>query len=102
MLDEEAKAVQEVAKATGKGTDMVASAGAALKQLLGDSLEQFGGIVSDWARYHQMRSIWPAGPYTLNGEVDKAGHRKLRELRADKSKPDLLVHIPGDMEGTFR
>lgn len=51
--------------------------------------------------YHQMRRIWPEGPYTLNGEVDKSGHRKLRELRADKCKPDLLVHIPGEMAGNF-
>jgi hypothetical protein len=57
MLDEEAKAVQEVAKATGKGIDMVASAGGALKHLLGDSLEQLGGIVSDWARYYRYKNL---------------------------------------------
>jgi hypothetical protein len=33
--------------------------------------------------------------------VDKAGHRLLRQLEADKYKPDLLVHIPGDMSGNF-
>lgn len=57
MLDEEAKAVQEVAKATGKGIDMVASAGGALRHLLGDSLEQLGGIVSDWARYYRYKNL---------------------------------------------
>ena len=57
MLDEEAKAVQEVAKATGKGIDMVASAGGALRNLLGDSLEQLGGIVSDWARYYRYKNL---------------------------------------------
>ncbi len=31
----------------------------------------------------------------------KAGHRLLRQLEADKYKPDLLVHIPGDMSGNF-
>jgi len=51
--------------------------------------------------YHRMRSCWPDGPYTLNGEVDKAGHQKLREVNADKCKPDLLVHVPGDMYGNF-
>ncbi|WP_431110172.1 hypothetical protein [Variovorax paradoxus] len=51
--------------------------------------------------YHQMRSNWPQGPYTLNGEVDKSGHRKLREMQADRYKPDLLVHVPGDMNGNF-
>lgn len=51
--------------------------------------------------YHQMRLIWPEGPYTLNGEVDKSGHRQLREVQADRCKPDLLIHIPGDMGGNF-
>lgn len=51
--------------------------------------------------YHQMRCLWPGGPYTLNGEVDKSGHRKLREVNADRCKPDLLVHVPGNMEGNF-
>lgn len=48
--------------------------------------------------YHQMRSRWPAG-YCLNGELDKAGHHLLRELGADRNKPDFLVHNPGDMKG---
>jgi hypothetical protein len=52
--------------------------------------------------YHQLRSRWPPGcPFTLNGEVDKAGHRLLRQVEADKYKPDLLVHVPGDMGGNF-
>jgi len=50
--------------------------------------------------YHQMRSRWPADcKFYLNGELDKAGHPLLRELGADKSKPDFLVHKPGDMKG---
>lgn len=50
--------------------------------------------------YHQMRSRWPDGTrYYLNGEVDKAAHPILSELGISLSKPDLLVHQPGYMEG---
>lgn len=50
--------------------------------------------------YHQMRSCWPAGcEFYLNGELDKAAHPILRELRADQKKPDLLIHKPGYMSG---
>jgi hypothetical protein len=49
--------------------------------------------------YHQMRKKWPKRtPYYLNGEVDKARHPILSELGI-LSKPDLLVHRPGYMEG---
>lgn len=52
--------------------------------------------------YHQMRLLWPvAGPYLLNGEVDKRAHPLLKESKASRSKPDLLVHIPGNWEGNF-
>jgi hypothetical protein len=50
--------------------------------------------------YHQMRLRWPSGcQFSLNGEVDKISHPILRNLRADHSKPDFLVHRPGDMKG---
>jgi len=52
--------------------------------------------------YHQMRRLWREDEgYALNGEVDKAGHKKLREFNADKCKPDFLVHTPGCMDGNF-
>lgn len=52
--------------------------------------------------YHQMRMRWPAHtPFYLNGEVDKARHPKMIELRDRFPKPDLLVHRPGYMEGNF-
>lgn len=45
--------------------------------------------------YHRWRCHWPDGfPYTLSGEVDKAGH----PLIPGGSKPDFLVHVPGKME----
>ena len=51
MLDEEAKAVQEVAKATGKTIDVVRSTGGFLDDVFGDSLRHFGGALADWLRY---------------------------------------------------
>jgi hypothetical protein len=34
----------------------------------------------------------------LCGEIDKAGHPLIRTGDLDKTKPDFLVHIPGQME----
>lgn len=52
--------------------------------------------------YHQMRLNWPDGRrFVLNGEVDKSAHPILRELGADQAKPDLLIHVPGDMKGNY-
>jgi len=52
--------------------------------------------------YHQLRSVWPQNSiYELSGEVDKAGHPLIRENHLDGSKPDLLVHTPGNMEGNY-
>ena len=51
---------------------------------------------------HQLRSRWPNDTnYELCGEVDKSGHPLIRGNNLDKIKPDLLVHIPGNMEGNF-
>lgn len=48
--------------------------------------------------YHQLRERWPDGrPYSLSGEVDKQGHPQFRGNNLDGTKPDLLVHKPGDM-----
>ncbi len=50
--------------------------------------------------YHQLRSRWPHNTdYELSGEVDKSGHPLIRGNNLDRIKPDLLVHIPGDMGG---
>jgi hypothetical protein len=52
--------------------------------------------------YHQLRSIWPFGVrYSLGGEVDKAGHRLIRKNALDRAKPDLIAHVPGDMESNL-
>jgi hypothetical protein len=50
--------------------------------------------------YHQMRLRWPRNcPFLINGEVDKAAHPILKQLGADRTKPDFLIHQPGDMAG---
>ena len=50
--------------------------------------------------YHQLRCLWPTRTkYELSGEVDKEGHPLIRGNNLDRTKPDLLVHIPGDMGG---
>lgn len=52
--------------------------------------------------YHQMRSRWPENcPYSLGGEIDKAGHPLIRGNGLDGLKPDFLVHIPGNMDGNY-
>jgi len=52
--------------------------------------------------YHQLRSHWPDNTdYELGGEVDKCGHPLIRGDNLDRSKPDLLVHIPGSMGGNY-
>ena len=44
--------------------------------------------------YHKWRCHWPKDfPFSLSGEVDKAGHPLIRKA----PKPDFLVHVPGQM-----
>jgi len=48
--------------------------------------------------YHQLRCLWPeSSELLLNGELNKSGHQKLRQLGADRMTPDFLVHMPGHM-----
>ncbi len=53
--------------------------------------------------YHQLRNLWPESlsDYSLAGEVDKAGHPLIRNNQLDWVKPDLLVHVPGNMENNL-
>ena len=52
--------------------------------------------------YHQLRLRWPKKTdYGLTGEVDKSGHPLVRGNGLDNTKPDLLVHVRGDMGGNF-
>jgi hypothetical protein len=52
--------------------------------------------------YHQLRvATGDDFGYSLGGEVDKVGHPILSEFALDKTKPDLLVHKSGDMNGNL-
>jgi hypothetical protein len=52
--------------------------------------------------YHQLRINWPIdSTFTLSGEVDKSGHPLFREHPLLNTKPDLLIHQPGDMAGNL-
>jgi len=57
VLDEEAKAVREVAKATGKSLDIVKAGGEFVRDIFGESFRQFGGAVADWARYFRYKNF---------------------------------------------
>jgi hypothetical protein len=61
---------------------------------------QYRERVYAYELYHLVRSNWPAtlGRYSLGGEVDKRGHPLIRGNKLDNAKPDLIVHVPGDME----
>lgn len=47
--------------------------------------------------YHQLRCVWGDFDFSLGGEVDKIGHPHFRDGPYARSKPDLLVHQPGNM-----
>lgn len=47
--------------------------------------------------YHQLRCAFGDFPFSLGGEVDKVGHPHFAGTRYARSKPDLLVHAPGNM-----
>lgn len=65
-------------------------------------IPQYRERVYCYELYHQMRIRWPEdSPFYLNGEVDKTSHPILSGLGANKLKPDLLVHQPGDMAGNY-
>ena len=48
--------------------------------------------------YHQLRCLWAAFPFSLGGEVDKAGHPHFQDGPYAQAKPDFLVHVPGEMQ----
>ncbi len=64
----------------------------------GEPIEQYRERVYAYELYHQLRSRWRDDwPYSLGGEIDKRGHAVVRGGYLDNAKPDLLVHVPGDM-----
>lgn len=47
--------------------------------------------------YHQLRLLWGNFPFSLGGEIDKTGHPHFQDGPYARAKPDLLVHVPGNM-----
>lgn len=64
----------------------------------GEQLVQYRERVYAYELYHQLRQRWPAWDYSLAGEVDKSGHPLIRGGELDNAKPDLLIHVPGQMD----
>lgn len=48
--------------------------------------------------YHQLRSGWDDFPFCLGGEIDKSGNPHFRGGPYAGAQPDLLVHVPGNMD----
>ncbi|HTV57858.1 MAG TPA: methionyl-tRNA formyltransferase-like protein [Verrucomicrobiae bacterium] len=51
--------------------------------------------------YHQLRCLWDGFPFSLAGEIDKGGHPHFQDGPYARAKPDLLVHVPGSMDGNL-
>lgn len=66
----------------------------------GQEDENYRERVYCYELYHQLRTLWPKSlnKFSLAGEIDKAGHPPIRNGNLDRVKPDLLVHVPGNME----
>jgi hypothetical protein len=64
----------------------------------GEPLVEYRERVYAYELYHQLRQGWPDWPYSLGGEVDKSGHPIIRAGILDAAKPDLLVHVPREMD----
>ena len=56
VWDEEAKAAQEIAKTSGKAVDAVRSTGAAIYEVFGDALREYGGTLADNVRLYRYRN----------------------------------------------
>jgi len=72
VLEEEAKAVHEVAKTTGKALDIVQQGGEFVGDMFGESFRQFGGSVADWARYFRYKNFLRIADKVI--EIHKARH----------------------------
>jgi len=52
--------------------------------------------------YHQFRIVWNDHKgFSINGEVDKTHHPLIHDPNIKNSKPDFLIHKPGNMSGNL-
>jgi hypothetical protein len=72
-----------------------------MKYFMLETTYEPSGIVRErvfcYELYHQIRIHHDNNTVTLNGEIDKSGHKKFNKL--DRKNPDFVFHIPGQMEG---
>lgn len=57
MPEEEAKAVQEVAKTVGKGLDVAEKVSGFLKMIFGDAFKELGASLHDWCKYFRYTQL---------------------------------------------
>lgn len=56
-MEEEAKAVQEVAKTARKGFEIVEKLSTLLEKIFGEGFTHLGGSFSDWAKYFRYKNL---------------------------------------------
>ncbi len=71
-MEEEAKAVQEVAKTAGKAIDASVRVGSFLNKIFGDAFTEIWEAFYDWAKYFRYKNL-----LRIQDEVE-AIHRKRR------------------------
>jgi len=73
-MDEEAKVVQEVAKATTKGIEASEKLGGFLSKVLGEGFVELGAAFADWAKTYRYKNL-----LKLSDEIDQIHiNRKLQ------------------------
>lgn len=58
MNDEQAKAVQEVAKSSGQLIEATKRVGSFISKVIGGASTQVGGILEDWTRYYRYKNLF--------------------------------------------
>ena len=56
-MDEEAKAAQEIAKATKKGLEVSEKFGAFLSKIFGEGFQHLGNSFADWTKYIRYKNL---------------------------------------------
>jgi len=56
-MDEEAKAAQEIAKATKKGLEVSEKSGAFLSKIFGEGFQHLGNSFADWTKYIRYKNM---------------------------------------------
>ncbi|MGD0539952.1 MAG: Abi-alpha family protein [Tepidisphaeraceae bacterium] len=60
-MSEQAKAIEEVAKTTGKLADLADKVGCFVSRVVGPASGEIGGILEDWARYYRYKNLLAIG-----------------------------------------